>query len=71
MMNNQNKDNCDGIFCEVCGDILGNGSNYNLCIDCWFELRYELEEEVFDIQEAQGFVPTNAPLSCQCRSWQK
>ena len=54
----------DAVFCVACGDILSNGSEYNLCFDCWSDVRYELEEEWMD---TQNFVPTNAPLSCSCK----
>lgn len=53
----------DAVFCVACGDILGNGSNYNLCFDCWNDHVYEMEIEP---AETEDFVPTDWPLSCKC-----
>lgn len=64
------KNKITSVFCTCCGDILNDLAQYNLCFDCWQEHIYEMEEEVFEMQDRDGFPPPDFPIStnqCHCR----
>lgn len=64
------KNKITSTFCSCCGDILDDLAQYNLCFDCWQEHIYEMEEEVLEMQDKDGFFPPDFPIStnqCHCR----
>ena len=55
------------VFCEICGDLLDDISQFNFCLECFNDSQADVFNE--DDLEYQDFVPTDKPFSCTCKKY--